>query len=27
LPDTPEVETTELCPTCDGSGQVLGPTT
>lgn len=22
-----EIATTELCPTCDGSGQILGPPT
>jgi hypothetical protein len=22
-----EIATTELCPTCDGSGQILGPST
>lgn len=25
--DEQEVATTELCPTCDGSGQILGPST
>jgi DnaJ-class molecular chaperone len=24
-PEVQEVQTTELCPTCDGSGHVLGP--
>ncbi|MGH3916611.1 MAG: hypothetical protein ACRDTC_24845 [Pseudonocardiaceae bacterium] len=26
-PDVQEVATTELCPTCDGAGQILGPST
>jgi DnaJ-class molecular chaperone len=26
-PEVQEIQTTELCPTCDGSGQILGPST
>lgn len=26
-PETQEIQTTEDCPTCDGSGQILGPPT
>ncbi|MEO7194445.1 MAG: hypothetical protein ABIZ05_06425 [Pseudonocardiaceae bacterium] len=26
-PEVEEIQTTELCPTCDGSGQILGPPT
>lgn len=27
LDEEQEIATTELCPTCDGSGQILGPST
>ncbi len=26
-PEVQEIQTKENCPTCDGSGQILGPTT
>lgn len=26
-PEVAEIQTTELCPTCDGSGQILGQPT
>ncbi len=26
-PEVREIQTTEDCPTCDGAGQILGPST